>query len=376
MTKIANINSELVLPAAEAKVPVGLPDGIYPNLPAAIYHADPALSASGIKDLLVSPLTYWVRSALNKDKEPDEDTPAQAFGEASHKRIVEGAAAFHAAYAVWPSVTDHPGALATVDDIKGRLRDLALPLSGNKPDLIERLRAADPESVFWEDITTAFEADNQHKKRASKDMFEDIERRAKLIEADPAVRGAFTGGMPEVSIFWRAGDGTRRKIRMDYLRPGFVVDLKTFSNPFNKPVDTAIAHTTANYRHGIQARWYCEGYAAGHDLVRRFGKDSFKGEASVADDWVAAFKSKPAARFFFVFVESGKVPNVRVRELGPKNQDGTESLTWNAAGSLINQSLIDYHNYMATFGPDKPWAPPSASRLFNDEEFPMWSLDT
>jgi hypothetical protein len=36
------------------------PDGIYLNLPEDDYHADPALSASGIKKLLQSPADYWV----------------------------------------------------------------------------------------------------------------------------------------------------------------------------------------------------------------------------------------------------------------------------------------------------------------------------
>jgi hypothetical protein len=51
------------------------PDGIYLNLPEDDYHADPALSASGIKKLLQSPADYWFTSVHNPDRE-DKDTAA------------------------------------------------------------------------------------------------------------------------------------------------------------------------------------------------------------------------------------------------------------------------------------------------------------
>ena len=51
------------------------PPGIYFGMPDSEYHADPSLSNSGIKSLLVSALDFWTESPINPDWE-DRETPA------------------------------------------------------------------------------------------------------------------------------------------------------------------------------------------------------------------------------------------------------------------------------------------------------------
>src|ERR1700722_18275726 len=90
--------------------------GIYFNMPVDEYHRIPALSNSGIKQLLVSPLNYWHHN-LNPDRTEERDTAAQRFGTATHCRLLEPAC-FPERYATEVHADDFPGALDTVDDLK------------------------------------------------------------------------------------------------------------------------------------------------------------------------------------------------------------------------------------------------------------------
>ena len=66
-------------------------DGIYFNLPEAEYHALRRLSASGIKNILISLPTFWAKSWMNPEvaDSDDKDTNAQILGRAYHAAIFE-----------------------------------------------------------------------------------------------------------------------------------------------------------------------------------------------------------------------------------------------------------------------------------------------
>jgi hypothetical protein len=117
--------------------------GIYFGLPSAEYHADPSLGSSDIKRLLRSPSDYWWESHLNPDRPGDRDSPAKQKGRALHKLVLEGLEAFERSFACEPKPDAYPGALATLDDLKAKCRELSLPLSGGKAELAaKRTRGA------------------------------------------------------------------------------------------------------------------------------------------------------------------------------------------------------------------------------------------
>jgi hypothetical protein len=77
-----------------------IPDGMHFGLDAEVYHAIPALSASGIKNLLISGPDFYYRCPwLNPAYEEEEtDTVAKTAGRAYHTRILEGRQTFYQQY--------------------------------------------------------------------------------------------------------------------------------------------------------------------------------------------------------------------------------------------------------------------------------------
>lgn len=66
----------------------------------------------------------------------------------------------------------------------------------------------------------------------------------------------FTGGYPEVSMFWRDGHGQWLRGQMDYYRAGdMIVDLKTMADVSDRAFERAVW----DYRYYLQAAWYRTG---------------------------------------------------------------------------------------------------------------------
>ncbi len=91
-------------------------EGVFFGMAEDHYHAVPALSASGVKNLRMSPLDFYMRAPwLNAHYEADNDEPEDSFakvlGRAYHKRILEGREAFIACYAPAFDPSAHKGAL-------------------------------------------------------------------------------------------------------------------------------------------------------------------------------------------------------------------------------------------------------------------------
>lgn len=349
--------------------------GIYFDLPESDYHADPAFSASGCKDMLVSPLTYWINSALNPDRNDNGSDPKDR-GKAFHRRILEGRETFYQHYAILPDQADYPNALVSADDLKARCAELDLKKGGSKKDLAERIREADPDAEIWDDILSKWGKDNAGKTALPYQQVFEIERQAKIVEMQDAARKAFAGGCPEVSLFWIDPEtGIRMKSRADYLKVRALVDLKTFTNPMSMPIDTAIARSVANYKYHIQASVYLDGIEHVKELYRQKGAACIHGNAP-SKEWLNAFAQPGPHAFFFVFLEVGDVPNVRVREYRQTEtyaQSGASTnLYWQAGQAGYRLAVERYKACMDTYGPDVPWVDAQPARPFTDDEMPQY----
>ena len=330
-----------------------LENGVYFDLAETDYHAIPRLSASGVKHLLVSPMTFWSRSWLNKDRE-DGDDEFREKGRAYHARVCEGRELFSGRYAYALPQSDFPNALDSNDSMKTRCKELGLAVGGNKSDLIARIKEARPETEFWFDIQARYAAQNTSKTIIPAHWLRDIEVGAAHIEKHPTIKNVFTGGKPEVTLLWThsftATDGSDRplavqmKSRIDYLKPRLIADFKTYGNPMDKPPAIAITSAVANYKYFLQVAVYYR-----------------------ALDAIAALTgSEPNDRqFMFVFQGTGddKMPRARVMP---------RELAWVDLGFRKFDAACElYLDAMNKFG-DEPWLIEEDPETFADEDFPNW----
>ena len=210
--------------------PEEIQNGIYFNMPDVQYHAIDALSASGIKKMMVSPLTFWTEtydpSYIRRESLP------MTKGKAYHKRILEGKEAFENSYVPRLSKEDHPNALDTQAELKDYCKSRDLKVSGTKPELVGRILEVEPkmgENIFSL-MMDKFNTEHSHQEHLHKSDFNEVEKAALILEQSELAMH-FTSGMPEVSIIWTDElTGIKCKSRLDYLRHDLIPDLKTFSN--------------------------------------------------------------------------------------------------------------------------------------------------
>lgn len=375
--RIGTVGELLEKPRPPLKLDVHAP-GIYFGMPEDEYHADRSLSASGIKDIHVTPLTFWMRSGFNLNRADDSSEPKER-GKAFHTRLLEGADAFAERYAIAPHIADYPGAIDGGDALKEKCRGLGLKVTGKIAELCERIREKEPAAVLWPDIVAEFEhlAEMKGKTIIKRKLADEISRHVRIVEMHPGTEKALRGGYCEVSIFWTDGEtGVPMKSRIDYLKARAAVEMKTFTNPFGKPIDAAIASSVANNKYFVDAIVRLEAIEQAKAMLlnNKLGR-MLHGEAPSAE-WLNAFVAPGGHAFVFLFLEAGDVPNVRVREFKQRETaNGDQNLYWMKGHAMFRQGVELYRQFLDHYGPDLPWVDPQPIRPFFDTDFPVWSLD-
>lgn len=363
--------------APAATVPALLPEpGIYFGMPEEQYHAAPAFSASGIKDILVSPLDFWARSWMNPERPEEKDSTAKLLGSAYHKAILEGIEAFEAAYAVKPEADEYPGVLKSGDELKAACKALGVKASGTLAEMSERIREADAVVPLWCEIVAEFEAAAEGKIHLTRAQWMEIRKAAFVMSRMPSAREIFTGGRSEVSIFWRIGD-VPMKARIDYLKPKQIGDLKSFGNVMSKEVTEAASGEVTRNRYWTQPIVYTAAYVAARKMLAERGADVVHGE--VDPEWLEAAFKVERPRFTFVFQQTGDVPNVVVRHFQQFERMGglgqTTNAYWTKGESSVREGLRRFRHCMERFGPDVPWIVDHPAKAFSDEDFPIYALN-
>jgi hypothetical protein len=328
--------------AAEKKQPFQMPktdhlthpDGIYFNMPEAEYHADPALGSSGIRDLLQSPLTYWIKSPYNPNRE-EVDTPSTTLGTYVH------------------------------DELLGKEKTFAVKPKG--------MSFATKDGKAWRDTlpeeTTIITHDMHH---AAQMIFEALRL--------SGIADHFKDGCPEVSFFWTEPNGFRCKIRIDYLRGSDAFELKTYANTMNKDTETAIAHAIAANRYHISGHWYSIGIAKMRAMIQAKGEKAI-GHAS-SDEQVQLvtdqiMKAEGGFPLWFIFMETGGIPNLTVRRFAERDAAGEINAYFRAAKNETDRATSTFARYMESHGPASMWIDQAYSKAFTDEEFTAarWILE-
>ena len=348
-------------------VPVSTPHdpGVFFGIADEEYHSAFALSASGIKHIRASTLDFWVRSPLNPDQadvDTDEDTDAKMIGRAYHKRIVEGKEAFGKLYAPTLQREDYPYALETMGDLRAHLKLLSLKVGGNKDELIARVREGDPNIAVWDVLQENYIALAGGRTLLTPALIKKIEIAAAMIEKHPQLGKAFTGGYPEVAIFWTDPEfGVPMKAKLDYLKRAAIIDLKTFTNVLGMPVDKAIAREIANRKYHIQARLYLDAVRQARAFIRDgrvFG--------DVEKEFLKSVAANTEHTFMFVFQQKGIAPLARGKIL--------PALTLDVGLVEINDAKWRFAEAWKKFGSD-PWIDESEIATFDPTEFPAYIAD-
>ena len=322
-------------------VPSFLPEGIYIGLDEDTYHNDPALGSTDMKRLAQSPPDFWFNSKFNPDWESDdEDTPSRKFGRAAHKRVLEGRDVFLARYG---SVSE-PG-----------------------------------NTKAGKDQRAAIEA--RGKEWLKSDDFRRIELMGAMVRGNPALTNAFTGGVAgEVSIFWQAKNGMRKKCRIDYLKPRASVDLKTIANQFNEPFPQACRKAIGNYRYDVQAAHYAEGRA---QMARLLGAVNVCDGSSPDLALLKRCAMEETFWWVFVFVQSVGAPltwgATLAATVSRKGADGTEFEELNPILDIGRRTIeVAEFNWAANCkkfdGLRLPWVLDEPLAELAIEDFPAWAF--
>jgi hypothetical protein len=341
-------------------------DGVFFGLDEADYHSALALSSSGIKSLRVSTLDWYMGSPLNLLAPDDGETEARIVGRAYHRRICEGRAAFDANYHAALDPKQYPNALRTSEELCAAIARAGGPVKRvrglRKAQLIELLLTLDPRAMIWDQLLT------DHARRAAGKIMlplpviQQIEVAARMIEAHPQLSKAFSGGAPEVSVFWTDPEtGVPCKCRFDYLKPRAIIDLKSFEAR-GLPLDKAIARAVALYKYNIQAAFYLRGAEAARRLIaegRVFGDADRR--------LVRAVRDADERTFLFVFQAKGVAPVARGKVLAPGS-------VLDIGNMEIEQALYLWARCWSVFG-DEPWVDVSDITTFEDTEFPAFLVD-
>ena len=340
--------------------------GVYFGLDEERYHAALALSASGIKSLRVSTLDWFMRSPLNPEGDEDGDNEARLIGRAYHRRICEGRSAFAACYHAAIDPGDYPGALRTNEELTAAIARAGGPVRGvrglRKAQLIEQLLALDPQALAWDRLVAQHAVEHTGKILLPAPVIHRIEVAAMMIEAHPQLKKAFTGGAPEVSVFWVDGEtGVPCKCRFDYLKPRAIVDLKSFEAR-GLQLDKAIARAVALYKYNIQAALYLRGAEEARGLI---AEGRVFGDADPA--LMRAIHDANERTFLFVFQSKGVAPVARGKVLAPGSVLDIGKLE-------VEQALYLWARCWETFGVE-PWVDVSDITTFEDTEFPAYLVE-
>ncbi|PSJ60797.1 PD-(D/E)XK nuclease-like domain-containing protein [Pseudaminobacter soli (ex Li et al. 2025)] len=300
-----------------------IPDGIHFGLSEDAYHGDPALGSTGLKDLIDNAPDFWWSSWMNPAREPDKETPAKIFGRAVHKCVLEGRAAFDALY----SPCEHPGNIKA-----GKEEREAVEAAGKLP--------------------------------LKRDEYNRIVAASAFIRANATLRDAFTGGQPEVSVFWTA-DGIRFKARFDYLKMRAVADLKSIRNPLNKSFVQACRDRIAGLDYVISAAHYMDGR-------QRMGAFVKAGQVYGAPDsenfrsWLIQVAGQREFAFVFVFWQAEGAPISHGFQISPGNP------ILDSAKQSIAKAVWNYRQFMEKFGTKIAWVPSTPLEELDETELPIW----
>lgn len=326
------------------------------------HHAMPALSKSGIKKLLVSPMDYWLNSPFNYS--PTDESPSRdmLLGKARHCLLLEGKAEFDARFCGKPSKLTHPHALATVEELSSWIAARGIkPVRTGKAALIEQVQALDPEVEILADLEAKASV-------AGKIMMPTDDYLSVLQSGDrfQSLRKLIGNGLPEVTMIWEDPDlKVLCKARLDWLGiapagHARVVELKDFSHQGKKSsLKSRTDQVFAYERHDIDVMFQARAWFETPPVIHGPVGDTER-------DIIIQFREKlpkfppqnhPEMMILYVRKDSPEV-EFMPRTVQLADQSGALTQTAATAWTSILNAAADYRENLAKYGPDHPWVSP------------------
>jgi hypothetical protein len=338
--------------------------GIYFSLDETVYHADPALGSTSIKALARSPVEYQYNRLYGEEK----DTEYLTFGQALHKRILEGRAVFESRFCKeFDKAVIPDGALDTIDHLREFLRryDQRGFSSRKKEDLIRMVQEIDPNQPITDVLKQEWQAKQGTKIPLKPKRWEQVEVAARWAQQDPLLSavmedGTFIEGAPEVSIFYE-DRGIRMKARFDRLLRHAIVDLKSFAPIFEESIQSAALKTIDRMRYDVQAADYLRAWQAGKSLFKEgcvFGDEPVPGFLDDAFD-----RDEP--KWIWIMIKSTGAPQPLVVDWNARNARG-------AAAMQVEHAINQYVKFRDEFGDDKEWPPRNPAWTVEDSDLPVY----
>ena len=305
----------------------------------------PGLSASGMKDLAISPLRFW---HLHVDPERPKPirTPAMEFGSALHCAILEPEK-FARRYCQKISPGDFEVCLVTVEDIRKWVTDNGgTPKGASKSKLIDQAQAIDPAVPIFDVLKYEHDDKNSSKVQFGRDDWERLHGAIDVLKSEPKLAEILSHEDGETErAYFVEHDGINLKARMDFVSPDVTLDIKTFTARPGETIDKAVTNAIWFRRYYIQAFTY--------SLVR-----------SIADGFDSAEAAPP---FVFAFVESDPPYETRLRVMRP-TLAGQPNLLWERARMEVAAMVQLYRDLKEQFG-EEPWRYACRQDDLVDEEF-------
>lgn len=322
------------------------------DISSAEYFAMKALSVSGMKDLMVSPMRCW-HLHINPNAPEIEETAAMRLGRALHCAVLEGEEKFDQRFACALDPSQWLQCLDTMQDLREWIISKGGKPKGTKKEevayqaacMMEELGEQVPILLFEE---RRFSVRNEGKTILTAEEFRRVNGMASALLSEPIVFQALKEGRPEQAIMVRDPEtGVLLKSRIDWMNPVATWDLKSFMQTRGKSIDRTI--TDALFYEGYLEQAYF------YRMVRKLAS------------------KETGLPFVFAFVESEAPYEVRVKKLEPNSGQGA-NVYWETAGATVRKYIRLYAKCLAKYG-DSPWRDEQDAVELVDEDIPQlaWS---
>lgn len=343
------------------------PVGVYFNMPHDTYLDIPALSNSGIKDLLIAAPNFWAQSWLNpfkkrKDKKHFRD------GHAYHHRILFGKEYFYQAYAAEFEAPDD--AISGNKPMQEALKAIGVSGTSGKTaaELAAMMAQHLPQKKCAHNLEQEYLKTVTGKTLLPADVMREIELSAKAIECNHHMNHWLMGGYPEVTVIWQNKYGFMCKARFDYMKIGYISDLKTIANERGRRFDKAVDYAIAGNKYFIQSAWYLEAAEAARELIT-YKQIHGANDVGVSDNWLTDFAKTPISQFRFIFQQK----DMALVTLGRTHSTSNKSLMEQGA-ARIDSALRSFMAYYNAFGKDV-WFSTDKPQEIDTESLPAFMGD-
>ncbi len=184
------------------------------------YHTEiEAVSGSGL-------CTIYDKSPAHFKYAENEETAALVFGTAAHAMILEPEM-FDAEFCRGFDIAQYPDALVGAAPLKSWLKERGQKVSGNKPELVDRILELEPLTQIDVVLQSRHEQWLANKEHIKPELYDKIQSMRKTIMQDEEISAMLKGGFPELSLVGEL-DGVAVKTRPDLITAnGGLVNYKT-----------------------------------------------------------------------------------------------------------------------------------------------------